>query len=281
MDDACSHAQRFRVHGTLAADEKNEPSLCSYRAIDSHAPVPWIVSRMTGELFASVPGGGIVYDASLPRKPDARWFTREYWSAQGIATDVIGGRGSVCFVRTDLGAWVLRHYNRGGFIARFSKDRYLWLGAARTRSFAEWRLLAELRRRGLPVPEPIAAYYQRSGSTYSADLITRELPPSKTLAVRMKEGLSKEDWIAVGRTIARFHANGVHHADLNANNILLSDTSEVYLLDFDRARIRSRGSWEQQVLKRLHRSLKKIALREQAEFGEREWRSLLMGINSE
>src|SRR4029453_11025308 len=65
-----------------------------------------------------------------------------------------------------MGRWVLRHYRRGGLIAKLSQDSYLWTGAARTRSFAEWRLLAELRRRGLRVPAPIAARYVRGLFTY-------------------------------------------------------------------------------------------------------------------
>ena len=42
--------------------------------------------------------------------------------------------------------WVLRRYLRGGMAARFARDRYLWLGEERTRSFRELRLLAELLR---------------------------------------------------------------------------------------------------------------------------------------
>ena len=236
---------------------------------------------MTGERIARVPGGGILYDASLVRKPHPEWFSREYWTAQGLATDVTGGRGSVCFLRTDQGAWVLRHYKRGGFIARLSEDRYLWTGEDRTRSFMEWRLLAELRRRELPVPEPVAAFYARRGLSYRADLITRELPTSTTLAMRLQQGLSQQEWSAVGRTIGRFHANGVHHADLNANNILLAENGEVFILDFDRGRIRARGAWEKEVLQRLHRSLIKISRRDGAEFGERQWRWLEGAMSNE
>src|SRR5690606_1208472 len=113
----------------------------------------------------------------------------------------------------------LRHYRRGGLIAKLFDDQYLWLGASRTRSFTEWRLLAELYKRELPVPAPVAARYVRSGLVYRADLITEELPPSKTLANLMAE-LDPQAWQAVGKTVARFHAQGVYHADLNAHNIL-------------------------------------------------------------
>lgn len=179
--------------------------------------------------------------------------------------------------------WVLRHYRRGGLIAKLSQDSYLWTGADRTRSFAEWRLLAELRRRGLPVPAPIAAHYVRGWLTYRADLITELLPDTRTFADEITGRDAPEAvWRAVGSTIATFHREGVHHADLNANNILLGqDPARVYLLDFDRGRIEARGPWEQVVIARLRRSLEKIkSQRVDVRFGEREWQWLVAALQS-
>lgn len=220
--------------------------------------------------------GGILYDASRLRKPGDELFTPEHWSARGELEEVAGGRGSIAILRANDQRWVLRRYRRGGFMAKLSRDRYWWLGAARTRSFSEWRLLAELRRRGLPVPAPIAARYVRGMLTYQADLITEQLPSVRTLADSITgSALPNEGWRAVGRTVAAFHREGVHHADLNAHNILLraaESAPAVYLLDFDRGRLRARGAWESEVLERLHRSLSKIARsRTQVQFGEREW----------
>ena len=106
------------------------------------------------EQFERVTGGGILYDASRLRKPAAELFETGYWQAHGRLQELSGGRASIAIVTAGEEKWVLRHYRRGGFMARLSRDSYLWLGAARTRSFAEWRLLAELRSRGLPVPAP-------------------------------------------------------------------------------------------------------------------------------
>ncbi|MGH8238665.1 MAG: 3-deoxy-D-manno-octulosonic acid kinase [Steroidobacteraceae bacterium] len=225
-----------------------------------------------------VAGGGILYDASRLRKPGAELFDVERWRAQGSLQEVAGGRASIAVLSTGEQRWVLRHYRRGGLIARLSRDRYLWLGEARTRSFAEWRLLAELRRRDLPVPAPVAARYVRGALTYRADLITEHLPDCQTLADAITGAqLSRESWSAIGRTIARFHRDGVHHADLNAHNILLGSAApDVYLLDFDRGRLQARGAWEQDVLARLRRSLEKIkAQRPNAAFGDEEWKWLL------
>ena len=236
------------------------------------------------EQSLSLPGGGILYDASRLRKPHQTLFSREYWQARGVLQEVAGGRGSVCFLRTGEGSWVWRHYRRGGLVARLIADGYLWLGAARTRSFAEWRLLARLRAIGLPVPAPVAAGYLRKGLTYRADLITEELPDARTLAAAMSAGeLSPEQWRNVGRTIAAFHAQGVQHADLNAHNILLcgaaGGVSDAYLIDFDRGRIRTRGAWERNVLARLKRSLEKISAQRGAKFGNAEWGWLMDGVS--
>lgn len=225
----------------------------------------------------AIDGGGILYDAARIRKAQPEWFSREYWRQRGALTEVAGGRGSVCFLQADTGRWVWRHYRRGGLVARLFKDRYFWTGEARTRSFAEWRLLAELQRRGLPVPEPIAARYRRCGLTYEAELITAELPPSITLAQAVATPLAEERWRTVGRTIALFHAQGVQHADLNAHNILLADDGVVYVLDFDRGRLRARGAWEERVLARLRRSLEKVSAQRGVEFDAAGWGALMAG----
>jgi 3-deoxy-D-manno-octulosonic acid kinase len=234
------------------------------------------------ERFLTLPRGGIVYDAARVRHPELQLFQPDYWAARAALEEVAGGRQSVYFLRVDQQRWVLRHYRRGGLVAVLSKDRYVWLGAARTRCLREWRLLAELHRRGLPVPAPVAACYLRSGLTYRADLITLALPPSRTLADAITgTALPQQQWRQVGATLARFHAQGVRHADLNAHNVLLSQET-VYLLDFDRGRWQARGAWEQAVLQRLRRSLQKIQQqRSSVYFGEREWNWLLEGVGAE
>jgi 3-deoxy-D-manno-octulosonic acid kinase len=242
--------------------------------------------------FIATAGGGILYDASRVSKPDEDLFSRTHWAARGALDEIAGGRSSIAVLNTGSERWVLRHYRRGGMMAKVSQDSYLWTGVARTRSFAEWRLLAELRRRGLPVPAPIAARYVRGLFTYRADLITELLPASRTLAdVVTGAELPEAGWRAVGKTIAAFHHHGVHHADLNAHNILFSgdDTNiahdhapAVYLLDFDRGRIEARGAWEQAVLARLHRSLEKVkSQRADVRFGAQQWQWLMEGVSGQ
>jgi 3-deoxy-D-manno-octulosonic acid kinase len=83
----------------------------------------------------------------------------------------------------------------------------------------------------------------------------------------------------VGRCVGRLHARGVHHADLNAHNVLLGPDGTVYVLDFDRGRIRPRGAWEQSVLERLRRSLRKVTAGLPPDrFDASAWAALLAGL---
>jgi 3-deoxy-D-manno-octulosonic acid kinase len=224
--------------------------------------------------------GAIVFDAAVcaGARPDARWFDAAHWSDQGAAEARTGGRGGVSFVETPAGACVLRHYHRGGLVARVSADRYFWTGADRTRAFREFRLLDHLVRAGLPAPAPVAAHYERRGISYVADLLVRRIPAAETLAERLsRDGLDTALARRIGETIARFHAAGACHADLNAHNILIDERGAVSLIDFDRGRLRKPAlGWQEANLARLLRSLRKLgAPKRIAAFDAAFWHPLL------
>lgn len=203
------------------------------------------------------------------------YFDPGHWRSQAEAIGT--GRGSAWIVRAAAGVWVLRHYRRGGAVARLSEDRYVFTGYERSRSVREFRLLRTLRQRGLPVPEPIAARVVRAGLTYSADLITTYLADTRSLGERLADGvLDASTLAAAGRCIRRFHDAGVCHADLNAHNILLDETGAAYLIDFDRARLRRPGPWQAANLRRLRRSCDKLARQHGApEFDADAWERLV------
>ena len=232
-------------------------------------------------------------------------FDPQFWRARGELQDVAAGRGSAWFIvsgapESESRQWVLRHYRRGGFIARLSRDGYVWAGEDRVRAFAEWRLLDIMRQRGLPVPKPVAARYQRAGLCYRCDLITERIVDAEPLSSVLARGaLAESAWCAVGATVARLHQAGVDHADLNAHNILLDANRAVSVIDFDRGRLRApdasdapsarggsgraatRGTWAARNLSRLRRSLLKIA-RElpPGRYSQQNWDWLIAGYRA-
>jgi 3-deoxy-D-manno-octulosonic acid kinase len=210
--------------------------------------------------------GAILFDAAAAPQVDASWFVPDYWRERGALRAQAGGRGGVQVIATPAGEAVLRHYHRGGMVAKVMGDRYLWRGADATRCFAEFRLLAEIAQLGLPGPAPLAARYRRRGLYYRADLITRRIAGAQTLAECLAAGqLDAELAREVGALVARFHRVGIWHADLNAHNVLVG-SSALYLIDFDRGCVRDlAGGWRLANLARLHRSLVKLGAAAQGE----------------
>jgi 3-deoxy-D-manno-octulosonic acid kinase len=226
----------------------------------------------------SVPGGAMLYDTSRAGNAGVEWFDPQWWRARGDVQDSGEGRGSALLIDADQRRLVLRHYRRGGWAARVSADRYWWRDEQATRSFVEWHLLYLMRRATLPVPVPIAACYRRTGRhSYSADLLTERIESVQSLASRLRSApLALMGWVSVGRCLRRFHDDGVFHADLNAHNVLLDESWHVWLVDFDRGRLRKPGLWCDANLVRLRRSVEKItAMLPPEHFSDADWASML------
>ncbi|BCA80103.1 3-deoxy-D-manno-octulosonic acid kinase [Desulfuromonas sp. AOP6] len=237
---------------------------------------------MTSELDPRIVRSGnrhILYDAARIAKPSDDIFDPEKLAAGGFLVGKALGRGEAYFLRYQGQDWVLRHYRRGGLVAKLFHDHYLGWHPGRSRAWREWRLLAVLYAQGLPVPRPVAASVVSGFGVYRADLITERLADTSTLADRLKKAPQPEAvWLAVGRCIRRFHDANVFHADLNANNILLDGQGQVYLIDFDQGCFRKPGSWKQHNVARLLRSLKKIQDRHpNFHFSHEDWLVLLQG----
>ncbi len=222
--------------------------------------------------------GVILFDAAVSPQVGREWLTPDYWRERGALRLESGGRGGVAIIDTPAGECVLRHYRRGGAVASLMADRYVWTGASRTRPFAEFRLLAHIAERSLPGPIAVVAGYRRHGLFYSADLITRRIDDAKTLADYISGNrFDREIAEEVGALVARFHREGIWHADLNAHNVMIAPTG-LYLIDFDRGRVREpETGWQQDNLQRLRRSLLKLgAAREgEAAFDHTIWQPLL------
>jgi len=221
----------------------------------------------------------ILYDDSLVNHMREEWFDPDHWSGAPRAPGYAGGRGATLFISCEGQDWVLRHYHRGGRVARLARDGFVWLGAQRSRPFREWRLLHWMQARGLPAPRPVAARYLRSGLLYTADLITVRLPGVVPLSTRIARGrLAASLWQRVGKCVGQFHAAGVFHADLTVHNLQVGNTDEVYLLDFDRGRIMpAGGNWRQRNLERLQRSLVKVSAGASQDHVPEDWAAFLDG----
>jgi len=202
--------------------------------------------------------GAIVFDPVRLRQAGSEMLQPEHFggAAQAVSS---GGRGAAWFVRAGGVDAVLRHYRRGGLAARFSRDTYLWLGEAKVRSLAEFRLLSELRAAQLPVPAPLLAGYWRRGLGYRAAILVERIPAARALADWLGPEADTAPWETVGAMLARFHRAGLDHADLNANNVLVDGAGQPWLIDFDRCRRRNGSHWCQGNLDRLARSLAKLA----------------------
>lgn len=202
----------------------------------------------------------------------AQFTASAYASAQAVMNS--GGRGAAWFVESEAGPAVLKHYRRGGVMARFSRDSYLFTSLEHSRAFAEFNVLQTLQAKALPVPTPLAAFCCRDAFTYRAALLTQRINSAKSFAQQCRQ--EQPAWEAVGTVLARFHSFGAEHRDLNAENILFDDSGAVYLIDWDKGRLHAGpGAWCDTVLARLRRSLDKLqALGDVSEL-DAGWKRLL------
>ena len=208
----------------------------------------------------------VAYDKSLFSEFPVDLFNPEFLSLNSslgyrrLLPDGVKGRGGLHLFTYHGQRLVLRHYYRGGAMARLTEDAYLWCGLYRTRAMRELQALWALVRQDLPVPVPVAAHVRREGLVYRADLVTRFIPNAQALSSRLAERpLPVDTWHAIGAVIRQFHDKDCNHADLNAHNILLDEERKVYLVDFDKAVIgRSTEALRKNSIARLQRSLLKL-----------------------
>ena len=210
------------------------------------------------------------------------WFDIDTWRLKNAVTGQSKGRYITWFIGHVEGEWVLRHYYRGGLVAKISQDKYFFTGLEKTRCFAELELLESMFLQGLPVPKPIAGRVQKLGLFYRADILIEKIPNSEDLVHRLKrEKLSEAGWHAIGALVAKFHSAGIYHSDLNIHNILVDKDYAFWLIDFDKCEHRAIDeSWQKENLKRLKRSLMKEAtIYDNFFYQEKNWQQLLHGYN--
>ncbi|RCW66556.1 3-deoxy-D-manno-octulosonic acid kinase [Marinobacter nauticus] len=213
-----------------------------------------------GECYLRCVGatGGYLVAFSFKERFRPEWFDPGYLG-DGAVPVAKGGRGAAWFFRVGEDNLVLRHFHRGGVPGRFIQKAYIFTGADSVRSFVEFKLLDQLFRRGLPVPEPVAAGYSLGGKLiYRAFIIVRRIQGARPLS-EFASASCVATWHAAGSCVRKFHDAGVFHADLNCMNILVAD--QVYLIDFDRGRMMledGREGWKLSNIRRLERSVNKV-----------------------
>lgn len=225
----------------------------------------------------------IIYDTDVFENIEDVSFSVKTWAARSSIIGFAEGRGTTFFVEHQGRELVLRHYKRGGKIAEYVEDKYLWLGLAATRAWREFKLLEYMYNCSLPVPRPIAANVIKQGLFYKADLITQRIRHSHLLLNELENNTFEQGhWVAMGGMVRRFHDKGIHHVDLNVRNILLDEGGRFYLIDFDKCRQRRQAKgWQQANISRLKRSIKKSAmLNPKIIFTDEYWQWFLDGYGT-
>lgn len=238
----------------------------------------------------------------LAARPADRAALEEWLAAHGTLhhaaaahpdARVLHGRGTVYVVPRPGspagGRWVVRHYRRGGSVARLLGDRYLRLG--RPRPLREFAVTRALETIGVPAPRAVGAAVYFRGAFYSGDLVTEYLPDTADLAAVLFRapdpdgrptdpvggvgpvaghgpvagrgpagGLDPVEAMgAAGRLLRLLHQRGVAHPDLNLKNVLVRAAgtgAEALVVDLDRARILGRvsGRARRRMIRRFWRS---------------------------
>lgn len=155
--------------------------------------------------------------------------------AQGTALP--GGRGGTWRLATENGGVIVRRFRRGGAM-RWLGDCYLGI---RPRPLKEFAVLVRARRRGLPVPEPLAALVERRfGIAYRGALAMREIDGAMTLLEHLAAH-PEDDLVALlAAELRGLHEAGLRHPDLNLGNVLVVSRPygpRLVFVDLDRARL--------------------------------------------
>jgi 3-deoxy-D-manno-octulosonic-acid transferase len=241
------------------------------------APLLALLDGRAGRAEAPLPDGVAWVDPALVSGSPAALFD----PTAGTAREGASGRGMVWFVSSAGHELVRRHYRRGGLVGRLIADRYLREPLAQTRAMAEFALLQRLVGWGLAVPRAAAARWQAAGPFYRADILVERLAGAEDLSEQLQVApLPAEAWQAVGAAIARLHAHGVFHSDLNCHNLMRDPAGQVWIIDFDKCAVRAAGPWQPANLERLRRSLRKERGRLPSwHWDEADWPALMAGYD--
>lgn len=153
----------------------------------------------------------------------------------------VAGRGTAWRVTVGDETWLVRHYHRGGAVARLLRDRYAAAGG--NRALKELHVSADARARGIPTPEVVAAVSYRDGLFCRFDIAVEYVDHARDLAQLLFEDriTNPEDVQRAATLITTMMRSGLKHADLNLKNLLVTPT-DAYIIDLDRCMLVDRLS---------------------------------------
>lgn len=196
---------------------------------------------------------------------DHQHFDVDYLQEQALVTATAEGRGTVYFFKLGEVDVVLRHYKRGGLVAKINDDNFLYSGIESSRCHKELSVLQLLREANINVPEPIAGRIVKKGPIYTADIITQVIPNALELhEILQSKSVSEDLWQNIGIEIRKMHDAQICHHDINVKNILLTNNegiNRVHLIDFDKCEVQKGNHWKASNIERLQRSLNKQVAR--------------------
>ncbi|HXY29657.1 MAG TPA: lipopolysaccharide kinase InaA family protein [Gemmatimonadaceae bacterium] len=183
---------------------------------------------------------------------------------------------------------VVRRSRRGGLIAAITADRFV--GA--TRAPRELDIATRLASLGVPTPEVVAyATYRAGPGLRRADVVTREVPRARDLAVALRAAGSAEKrrelLVATAILLDALGTAGARHPDLNLRNVLISRDESgravAFALDVDRIRFHRPGDPAVTTanIRRLVRSARKLARTEALPIGEPELEMLISAVRAQ
>ena len=109
------------------------------------------------------------------------------------------------------------------------------------RAMTSWTIARALEQVSVRTPEPLFVYSRRRrGFIQENFLITANITPHQILRSFLKseafDTLKEAAVTDLALSIARMHSGGIFHRDLTTANFLVTENSEVYIVDLNRAR---------------------------------------------
>ena len=96
----------------------------------------------------------VIYPRHMASLVNEQFFEPEFLRDRSKLIGRAQGRGVAWFFEHEDNKYVLRHYYRGGLVAKLSRDQYIWRGLEQTRPYREMGILQQLAIHDAPVALP-------------------------------------------------------------------------------------------------------------------------------